>query len=210
MVIRTAKFVASYPNVQKCPKTDLPEYAFIGRSNVGKSSLINMLTCTKALARVSQTPGKTQLINYYLINGEWHLVDLPGYGYAKVSKGEREKFSDIILNYILKRENLHLLFVLIDSRLEPQDIDIQFINWLGENQVPFALVFTKTDKVSSTVLSDNMEQFRKVMMETWEELPPIFTTSCVTRTGREDILNYIEQVFQNAKINQLENVEHDL
>lgn len=209
MVIRTAKFVASYPNVQKCPKTDLPEYAFIGRSNVGKSSLINMLTCTKALAKVSQTPGKTQLINFYLINGEWHLVDLPGYGYAKVSKGDREKFSDIILNYILKRENLHLLFVLIDSRLEPQEIDIQFINWLGENQVPFALVFTKTDKVSSTVLSDNLEQFRKVMMETWEELPPIFTTSCVTRTGREDILNYIEQVFRNAKINQLENVEHD-
>lgn len=209
MVIRTAKFVASYPNVQKCPKTDFPEYAFIGRSNVGKSSLINMLTCTKALARVSQTPGKTQLINFYLINGEWHLVDLPGYGYAKVSKGEREKFSDIILNYILKRENLHLLFVLIDSRLEPQEIDVQFINWLGENQVPFALVFTKTDKVSSTVLSENMEQFRKVMMETWEELPPIFTTSCVTRTGREDILNYIEQVFQNAKINQLQNVEHD-
>ncbi len=209
MVIRTAKFVASYPNVQKCPKTDLPEYAFIGRSNVGKSSLINMLTCTKALAKVSQTPGKTQLINYYLINGEWHLVDLPGYGYAKVSKSEREKFSDIILNYILKRENLHLLFVLIDSRLEPQEIDIQFINWLGENQVPFALVFTKTDKVSSTALSDNLQQFRKVMMEAWEELPPIFTTSCVTRTGREDILNYIEQVFQNAKINQLENVEHD-
>ncbi|HOK84712.1 MAG: ribosome biogenesis GTP-binding protein YihA/YsxC [Tenuifilum sp.] len=200
MVIRTAKFVASYPSVQKCPKTDLPEYAFIGRSNVGKSSLINMLTCTKALAKVSQTPGKTQLINYYLINDSWHLVDLPGYGYAKVSKGEREKFSDIVLNYILKRENMHLLFVLIDSRLEPQDIDIQFINWLGVNQVPFALVFTKTDKVSSMVLEQNIELHKKVLQESWEELPPIFTTSCVTRTGREDVLNYIDQVFREAKI----------
>lgn len=200
MVIRTAKFVASYPSVQKCPKSDLPEYAFIGRSNVGKSSLINMLTCTKALAKVSQTPGKTQLINFYLINNSWHLVDLPGYGYAKVSKGDREKFSDIVLNYILKRENLHLLFVLIDSRLEPQDIDIQFINWLGVNQVPFALIFTKTDKVSSMVLEQNIELHKKVLYETWEELPPIFTTSCVTRTGRKDVLNYIEQVFQEAKI----------
>ena len=200
MVIRTAKFVASYPSVQKCPKTDLPEYAFIGRSNVGKSSLINMLTCTKALAKVSQTPGKTQLINYYLINDSWHLVDLPGYGYAKVSKGEREKFSDIVLNYILKRENMPLLFVLIDSRLEPQDIDIQFINWLGVNQVPFALVFTKTDKVSSMVLEQNIELHKKVLQESWEELPPIFTTSCVTRTGREDVLNYIDQVFREAKI----------
>jgi len=200
MVIRTAKFVASYPSVQKCPKTDLPEYAFIGRSNVGKSSLINMLTCTKALAKVSQTPGKTQLINYYLINDSWHLVDLPGYGYAKVSKGEREKFSDIVLNYILKRENMHLLFVLVDSRLEPQDIDIQFINWLGVNQVPFALVFTKTDKVSSMVLEQNIELHKKVLQESWEELPPIFTTSCVTRTGREDVLNYIDQVFREAKI----------
>ena len=200
MVIRTAKFVASYPSVQKCPKTDLPEYAFIGRSNVGKSSLFNMLTCTKALAKVSQTPGKTQLINYYLINDSWHLVDLPGYGYAKVSKGEREKFSDIVLNYILKRENMHLLFVLIDSRLEPQDIDIQFINWLGVNQVPFALVFTKTDKVSSMVLEQNIELHKKVLQESWEELPPIFTTSCVTRTGREDVLNYIDQVFREAKI----------
>lgn len=200
MVIRTAKFVASYPSVQKCPKTDLPEYAFIGRSNVGKSSLINMLTCTKALAKVSQTPGKTQLINYYLINDSWHLVDLPGYGYAKVSKGEREKFSDIVLNYILKRENLHLLFVLVDSRLEPQDIDLQFINWLGVNQVPFAIIFTKTDKVSSSVLEQNIEMHKKVLMETWEELPQIFTTSCVTRTGREDVLNYIDRVFREVKI----------
>ncbi len=195
MVIRSAKFVASYPNVQKCPKTDLPEFAFIGRSNVGKSSLINMLTCTKALAKVSQTPGKTQLINYYLINGEWYLVDLPGYGYAKVSKSERENFSDIVLNYILKRENLHLLFVLIDSRIEPQDLDIQFINWLGVNHVPFALVFTKTDKVSSAVLSENVERFKKVLLEYWDELPHIFNSSCITRTGREDILKYIEGVF---------------
>jgi len=200
MVIRTAKFVASYPSVQKCPITDLPEYAFIGRSNVGKSSLINMLTGTKTLAKVSQTPGKTQYINYYLINSSWHLVDLPGYGYAKTSKGEREKLSNIVLNYILKRENLHLLFVLIDSRLEPQDIDIQFINWLGVNHVPFALIFTKTDKVSGTVLERNIELHKTILLETWDELPPIFTTSCVTRTGREDVLNYIESVFQEVKI----------
>lgn len=152
------------------------------------------------MAKVSQTPGKTQLINYYLINDSWHLVDLPGYGYAKVSKGEREKFSDIVLNYILKRENMHLLFVLIDSRLEPQDIDIQFINWLGVNQVPFALVFTKTDKVSSMVLDQNIELHKKMLQESWEELPPIFKTSCVTRIGREDVLNYIDQVFREAKI----------
>lgn len=200
MNIQAAEFIISNTDHHKCPQDGKPEYAFIGRSNVGKSSLINMLTCTKALAKVSQTPGKTQLINYYLINDSWHLVDLPGYGYAKVSKGEREKFSDIVLNYILKRENMQLLFVLIDSRLEPQDIDIQFINWLGVNQVPFALVFTKTDKVSSMVLEQNIELHKKVLHESWEELPPIFTTSCVTRTGREDVLNYIDSVFREAKI----------
>ena len=207
MVIRTAKFVASYPRVEKAPISNKPEYAFIGRSNVGKSSLINMLTCTKALAKVSQTPGKTQLINHFLINDEWNLVDLPGYGYAKVSKSDRKAFSDIITNYILKRENLYLLFVLIDSRLEPQQIDIDFVNWLGEHQIPFALVFTKTDKVSSGALQANMDAFAAEMLNTWEELPQMFTSSAVTRTGREEILRYIEEINKNTKINQLESAE---
>ncbi len=207
MVIRTAKFVASYPRVEKSPISNKPEYAFIGRSNVGKSSLINMLTCTKALAKVSQTPGKTQLINHFLINEEWNLVDLPGYGYAKVSKTDRKSFSDIITNYILKRENLYLLFVLIDSRLEPQQIDIDFVNWLGAQQIPFALVFTKTDKVSSGALQANMDAFAAEMLNTWEELPQMFTSSAVTRTGREEILRYIEEINKNTKINQLESAE---
>lgn len=207
MVIRTAKFVASYPRVEKAPISNKPEYAFIGRSNVGKSSLINMLTCTKALAKVSQTPGKTQLINHFLINEEWNLVDLPGYGYAKVSKSDRKTFSDIITNYILKRENLYLLFVLIDSRLEPQQIDIDFVNWLGAQQIPFALVFTKTDKVSSGALQANMDAFAAEMLNTWEELPQMFTSSAVTRTGREEILRYIEEINKNTKINQLESAE---
>jgi GTP-binding protein len=207
MVIRTAKFVASYPRVEKAPISKNPEYAFIGRSNVGKSSLINMLTCTKALAKVSQTPGKTQLINHFLINEEWNLVDLPGYGYAKVSKSDRKSFSDIITNYIIKRENLYLLFVLIDSRLEPQQIDVDFVNWLGAHQIPFALVFTKTDKVSSSVLQANMDAFSAEMMNTWEELPQMFTSSAVTRTGREDILRYVEEINKNTKINQLESAE---
>lgn len=206
MVIRTAKFVASYPNVEKCPAFDKPEYAFIGRSNVGKSSLINMLTCTKALAKVSQTPGKTQLINYFLINNSWNLVDLPGYGYAKVSKSDRKEFSDIITRYIQKRENLYLLFVLIDSRLEPQDSDINFVNWLGANQIPIALVFTKTDKVSSSTLQTNIDSFKNILLHTWEELPPIFTSSAVTRTGREDILNYIQEINDKTEINQVENI----
>ena len=207
MVIRTAKFVASYPRVEKAPISNKPEYAFIGRSNVGKSSLINMLTCTKALAKVSQTPGKTQLINHFLINEEWNLVDLPGYGYAKVSKSDRKTFSEIITNYILKRENLYLLFVLIDSRLEPQQIDIDFVNWLGAHQIPFALVFTKTDKVSSGALQANMDAFSAEMLNTWEELPQMFTSSAVTRTGREEILRYIEEINKNTKINQLESAE---
>ncbi|MCB8963459.1 MAG: YihA family ribosome biogenesis GTP-binding protein [Bacteroidales bacterium] len=207
MVIRTAKFVASYPRVEKSPISSNPEYAFIGRSNVGKSSLINMLTCTKALAKVSQTPGKTQLINHFLINNEWNLVDLPGYGYAKVSKTDRKSFSDIITNYILKRENLYLLFVLIDSRLEPQQIDLDFVNWLGAHQIPFALIFTKTDKVSSGTLQANIDAFRAEMLSTWEELPQIFTSSSITRTGREDILQYIDVINKNTKINQLECAE---
>jgi len=204
MVIRSAKFVVASPSIQKCPRTTLPEYAFIGRSNVGKSSLINMITGLKALAKVSQTPGKTQLINHFMINDNWYLVDLPGYGYAKVSKSSRKTFSDMITSYILKRDNLHCLFVLVDSRLEPQEIDITFINWLGQNHVPFALIFTKTDKINSATLQNNMAIYKKEMLNYWEELPKIFSCSAVTRTGREDILNYIEEINSNSKVILLE------
>ena len=204
MVIRSAKFVVASPTFQKCPRTTLPEYAFIGRSNVGKSSLINMVTGLKALAKVSQTPGKTQLINHFLINDSWYLVDLPGYGYAKVSKSSRKAFSEIITNYILKRDNLHCLFVLVDSRLEPQENDITFINWLGQNHIPFALIFTKTDKINSATLQNNMAIYKKEMLNYWEELPKIFSCSAVTRTGREDILSYIEEINFNSKVILLE------
>jgi GTP-binding protein len=185
----------------------MPEYAFIGRSNVGKSSLINMLTGTKTLAKISETPGKTQLINYFLVNESWYLVDLPGYGYAKVSKDKRKEFSHIITSYILKRSNLTLLFVLIDSRLEPQQIDIDFINWLGVNRIPLALIFTKTDKTPKDLLEANIEAFKNKMMEMWEELPPIFTSSAITRTGREEVLAYIDSINANFKINQPKKVE---
>jgi GTP-binding protein len=206
MVIRTAKFVSSSPTIEKCPPAALPEYAFIGRSNVGKSSLINMITGIKTLAKVSQTPGKTQLINHFIINDQWYLVDLPGYGYARVSKGSRKVFSEMITRYILLRESLHSLFVLLDSRLEPQEIDLAFINWLGENQVPFALVFTKTDKVSSAELLNNISIYKKEMLKTWQELPKIFTTSAVTRTGRDCILSYIDEINQSSEINQPERI----
>lgn len=199
MVIRSAKFVTSSPTYERCPRTTLPEFAFIGRSNVGKSSLINMITGIKALAKVSQTPGKTQIINHFLINENWHLVDLPGYGYAKVSKSSRKIFSDMNTNYIQNRENLHCLFVLIDSRLEPQEIDIKFINWLGQNQVPLALIFTKTDKINTPTLEHNIAVYKKEMLNYWEELPRIFSCSSVTRTGRESIIEYINEIIVGAK-----------
>lgn len=199
MVIRSAKFVTSSPTYEKCPRTTLPEFAFIGRSNVGKSSLINMLTGIGALAKVSQTPGKTQIINHFLINENWYLVDLPGYGYAKVSKTSRKVFSEMITSYIQNRENLHCLFVLIDSRLEPQEIDIKFINWLGQNQVPFALIFTKTDKINTPTLENNIAVYKKKMLDYWEELPKIFSCSSVTRTGRESILEYIQEINVSTK-----------
>lgn len=200
MVIRSAKFVSSSATIEKCPASSLPEYAFIGRSNVGKSSLINMITGIKTLAKVSETPGKTQVINHFLINDKWYLVDLPGYGYAKVSKSTRKVFSEMITKYILNRENLHNLFVLIDSRLEPQEIDISFINWLGQNRVPFSLVFTKTDKVNSTTLQNNVSIFKKEMLNYWEELPKIFTCSAVTRIGRDCILSYIQEINVNSEV----------
>jgi len=163
-----------------------------------------MITGLKALAKVSQTPGKTQLINHFLINDNWYLVDLPGYGYAKVSKSSRKAFSEIITNYILKRDNLQCLFVLVDSRLEPQENDITFINWLGQNHIPFALIFTKTDKINSATLQTNMAIYKREMLNYWEELPKIFSCSAVTRTGREDILNYIEEINSNSKVILLE------
>ena len=194
MIIRTAEFVKSSAELRQCPESQLPEYAFIGRSNVGKSSLINMLAGRNKLAQVSSTPGKTRLINHFLINGEWHIVDLPGYGYAKICKTSREEFKRMISEYVSLREQLMLLFVLIDCRLEPQKIDLQFIDRLGELQVPFALVFTKTDKLSKTKLESQVSHYKSVLSENWEELPPIFLESATTGAGGQEILNYIDEI----------------
>ncbi len=194
MVIKTAEFVISNTDVRKCPQSALPEYAFIGRSNVGKSSLINMLTARKGLAMTSQKPGKTQLINHFLINQEWHLVDLPGYGFARVGQASRERLKRIIEDYILEREQLTCLFILLDCRHEPQRIDLEFINWAGEHGVPFALVFTKADKISKGRLASNIEVYKQRLLESWEELPPIFTTSSEERLGRDELLAYIASI----------------
>ncbi len=194
MHINKAEFVISSPNVAACPDTSQPEYAFIGRSNVGKSSLINMLTQHGKLAKTSATPGKTLLINHFLINGEWHLVDLPGYGYAKRGLQERKKLADMIAGYVLGRRQLVNLFVLIDCRHAPQRIDMEFVEWLGENSVPFSIVFTKGDKVSRTRLADNVKMFLDEMRKQWEELPPHFVTSSETGLGREEVLGYIESI----------------
>ncbi|MGD9930320.1 MAG: ribosome biogenesis GTP-binding protein YihA/YsxC [Mangrovibacterium sp.] len=190
--IKTAQFLMSNTNVKKCPAPDRPEYAFIGRSNVGKSSLINMLTNQKKLAKTSSRPGKTQLINHFIINDSWYLVDLPGYGYAKVSKKARNKFQAYIVDYILQRENLYCLFVLIDSRLEPQAIDLDFISWLGEKQVPFALVFTKADKLGKTKLASAVAHYKKELKKQWAELPPVLVSSAETGLGKEEILSFID------------------
>jgi GTP-binding protein len=200
MEIKSAKFAISNTDVEKCPQGMLPEYAFIGRSNVGKSSLINMLTNQKQLAMTSQKPGKTQLINHFLINDEWYLVDLPGYGYAQRGKKGRENMRKIIENYILEREQLTNLFVLIDCRHEPQEIDLEFMEWLGECDIPFSIIFTKTDKISKNKLSGNREIYRKKMYEKWEELPPLFLSSSEKREGREEILDYIDGI--NASLSR--------
>ncbi|ERJ71995.1 ribosome biogenesis GTP-binding protein YsxC [Porphyromonas sp. oral taxon 278 str. W7784] len=194
MVIKSAEFVISNSQVSKCPTTGLPEYAFIGRSNVGKSSLINMLTGKKGLAMTSQKPGKTQLINHFIINGAWYLVDLPGYGYARLSKDGREKLKTMIEDYTLERKELVCLFVLVDSRHEPQKIDLEFIQWLGEEGVPFALVFTKADKLTKGRLAANLEAYKARLLEEWEELPPIFVTSSEQQLGRDELLSYIEGI----------------
>ena len=195
-IIKTAEFVISNSDVRKCPQDGKPEYAFIGRSNVGKSSLINMLTGRKKLAMTSATPGKTLLINHFIINNEWYLVDLPGYGYAKRSKSQNEKLQEIISGYILDREQMTLLFVLIDCRHEPQKIDLEFIQWLGENGVPFSIIFTKADKLTKTALASNIAAYKKRLLEEWEELPPVFVTSSESSVGRDEVLQYINEVNQ--------------
>ena len=194
MIIKSATFVISNSQVRKCPDSRLPEYAFIGRSNVGKSSLINMLTGKKGLAMTSQKPGKTQLIKHFIINGAWYLVDLPGYGYARLSKDGREKLKTMIEDYTLERKELVCLFVLVDSRHEPQKIDLEFIQWLGEEGVPFALVFTKADKLTKGRLAANLEAYKARLLEEWEELPPIFVTSSEQQLGRDELLSYIEGI----------------
>ena len=194
MVIKSAEFVISNSQVSKCPTTGLPEYAFIGRSNVGKSSLINMLTGRKGLAMTSQKPGKTQLINHFIINEAWYLVDLPGYGYARLSKDGREKLKKMIEDYTLERKELICLFVLVDARHDPQKIDLEFIEWLGEEGVPFALVFTKADKLTKGKLAANIEGYKARLRQQWEELPPLFITSSEERLGREELLDYIDGI----------------
>lgn len=196
MEIKKAAFVISNTDVRKCPDTRLPEYAFIGRSNVGKSSLINMLTGQKGLAMTSQKPGKTQLINHFIIDDSWYLVDLPGYGYARLGASNRESLRRIIETYILCREQLSSLFVLIDCRHEPQKIDLEFLQWLGENGIPFGIVFTKADKLSFNRLKENTEAYKQKLLETWEELPPVFITSSEKKTGKEELLDYIDSINQ--------------
>lgn len=199
MDITSAEFVVSNSRADMCPQTHLPEYAFIGRSNVGKSSLINMLTKNPKLAMTSATPGKTLLINHFLINKEWYLVDLPGYGYAQRGKKMMEKIQKLIEYYVLERKQMTCLFVLIDSQLEPQRIDLEFIEWLGENGIPFALIFTKADKQSVGKTKASVNRFLNTLKEQWEELPPHFISSSENKTGRQEILNYIEQVNRSLK-----------
>ena len=199
MEIKSAEFVISNTDVQQCPDGTRAEYAFIGRSNVGKSSLINMLTARKRLAMTSQKPGKTQLINHFIINNDWYLVDLPGYGYAQRGKENRENLRRIIESYILLRPQLTCLFVLLDCRHAPQKIDLEFMEWLGENEVPFAIIFTKTDKISKGRLQENLDTYRRKMLETWEELPNILTSSSENKDGREEILHYIDEINRQTQ-----------
>ncbi len=194
MIIKDAKFVISNTDVTKCPAGNFHEYAFIGRSNVGKSSLINMLTRRESLAKTSQTPGKTMLINHFLINNEWYIVDLPGYGYASRSKEARAQLQVIIESYILHRPQMTNLFVLIDSRHKPQKIDMEFMQWLGENGIPFSIVFTKLDKLGLNVGKANIGLYKQALLEHWEELPPIFASSSVDKRGRDEILDYIDEL----------------
>ncbi len=194
MKIKSAEFVMSNSDVAKCPREKLIEYAFIGRSNVGKSSLINMLMQKKSLAKTSGRPGKTQLINHFLINKNWFLVDLPGYGYARVSKSSKRIFQKFITQYFSKRQQLALAFVLIDCRHKPQKVDLEFMQWMGENQVPFSIIFTKQDKMKPNALTKNIEDYKLKMLESWEEMPKYFITSSSNGTGRDEVLNYISEI----------------
>jgi GTP-binding protein len=201
--ISSADFVVSNSDVSKCPDSKLPEYAFIGRSNVGKSSLINMLANKKGLAMTSSKPGKTLLINHFIINDEWHLVDLPGYGFAQAGKANRERLRKMIESYILMRNQLTNLFLLIDSRHAPQKIDMEFIEWLGLNGIPFSIVFTKADKLSGSRLNENVQAYKEKLSEQWEELPPVFVTSSSTAKGKDEILDYIDSINSQPKESQV-------
>jgi GTP-binding protein len=196
--IKNPVFRRSSRKLDECPETARPEFAFTGRSNVGKSSLINLLTGRRKLALTSATPGKTRLINHFLMDGKWYLVDLPGYGYAKRSKAERKQFGSLIESYVLGRKNLSSLFVLVDSRIDPQPIDIDFINWLGTNGIPFSIVLTKTDKPRSKELEKNINAIQETLLQTWEELPPFFLTSAVKKTGQEELLHYMEEIINKS------------
>lgn len=194
-----SEFIKSAPKWTECPEPDKPEYAFIGRSNVGKSSLINMLADKKDLAKTSGTPGKTQLLNVFLMDESWYLMDLPGYGYAKVSKTKRGEFQKMITNYLLNRKNLINIFVLIDCRIPPQKIDLEFMEWLGENQIPFSMVFTKIDKISSAALQKALLNYKKEMLKTWESMPQVFTSSATGKIGRLELLHYINSINEQLK-----------
>ncbi len=200
MLIKSAEFVVSNSDVAKCPKDRLPEYAFIGRSNVGKSSLINMLMQRKSLAKTSGRPGKTQLINHFLINKNWYLVDLPGYGYARVSKSSKKVFQKFITKYFEKREQMILAFVLVDCRLEPQPIDLEFMQWMGESQVPFSIIFTKADKLKPNALKRNIESYEQKMLEVWEEMPQYFITSASNSEGRDELLGFLGKLNNQVDV----------
>ncbi|MCF1420286.1 ribosome biogenesis GTP-binding protein YihA/YsxC [Mangrovimonas futianensis] len=197
MEIKSAEFVMSNSDVAKCPKNNLPEYAFIGRSNVGKSSLINMLTNRKSLAKTSGRPGKTQLINHFIINGNWYLVDLPGYGYARVSKSAKKTFQKFITEYFSKRKQLVCAFVLVDIRHKPQPIDLEFMQWLGENMIPFSIIFTKADKLKPGAINKHIEDYKSDMLQFWEDMPNYFITSSSKNVGKDELLNYIQDLNQN-------------
>ena len=205
MDIKQAEFTLSAPNVTMCPKDDKPEYAFIGRSNVGKSSLINMLCNNKRLAKTSATPGKTLLINHFIVNREWYIVDLPGYGFAKRSKTEKNRLEQMINGYILQREQLANVFLLVDIRHEAQKIDLEFINWLGASNVPFTIVFTKADKLGTSKVKASVDAYRSVLAETWDEMPPMFVTSSENKTGRDELLGYIEDINKSLREDTSEN-----
>jgi len=196
MNIKSAEFVISNSELDKCPSPDKPEFAFIGRSNVGKSSLINMLTNRRDLAKTSAKPGKTQLINHFIVNGQWYLVDLPGYGYAGVSRTARKGWGKMIENYLLKRKNLYCIFVLVDARHEPQKKDIEFITWLGEKQLPLSIVLTKADKLPRSALVKSEQLYKKILLQTWDDLPPMFVTSAEKKTGRDEVLDFINKAIK--------------